>query len=208
MKDKAVQALVKRIFDIVFSLLALAALSIPIVVVSFALVVVQGRPIFFRQRRPGLNESPFEMVKFRTMIPQDDRRFPGSTPDSDANRLTGVGRWLRATSLDELPTLWNVLKGEMSVVGPRPLLMQYLPLYDDEQRRRHLMRPGITGLAQVSGRNGLSWEQRFQYDLLYVDNWSLALDWKILCLTAYKVAIRDGINTPGSVTSPPFRGSK
>ena len=125
--------------------------------------------------------------------------------DADAGRLTGIGKWLRATSLDEVPTLWNVLKGEMSFVGPRPLLMQYLPLYDDEQRRRHLMRPGITGLAQVNGRNALSWEKRFEYDVRYIDSWSLLLDLKILCLTVYKVVTRHGISTPGNTTSPPFR---
>ena len=192
-------------FDIALSLVGLAVFLIPIAVISVLLLVIQGRPIFFRQRRPGRNEVPFELVKFRTMIPADESPRVASATDADAGRLTGIGKWLRATSLDELPTLWNVLKGEMSMVGPRPLLMQYLPLYDDEQRRRHLMRPGVTGLAQVSGRNALSWEKKFEYDVRYVDSWSLLLDWKILCLTVYKVVTRHGINTPGNATSPPFR---
>ena len=205
MKEKRIQARAKRTFDIVFAVLGLLVFLIPIMVISLALLASQGRPIVFRQKRPGLNEAPFELVKFRTMIPQDDGRLVGSAIDADAGRLTSAGRWLRATSLDELPTLWNVLKGEMSIVGPRPLLMQYLPLYDSEQRRRHLMRPGITGLAQVNGRNGLPWEKRFEYDVRYIDNWSLLLDWKILFLTVYKVVTRDGISAPGSATSPPFR---
>lgn len=205
MKEKKAQASAKRMFDIVFSVVGLGVCLIPIVIISLELLAIQGRPIFFRQKRPGLNEKPFELVKFRTMIPQDEGRLVGPAVDADAVRLTSIGKWLRATSLDELPTLWNVLKGEMSIVGPRPLLMQYLPLYDNEQRRRHLMRPGITGLAQVNGRNGLPWEKRFEYDIRYIENWSLLLDWKILCLTVYRVVIRDGINTPGSSTSPPFR---
>ena len=205
MKANKIQAGLKRVFDIVFSLVALVAFLIPIAAISLLLLVMQGRPVFFRQRRPGLNETPFELVKFRTMNPPDETRRVASTTDADAGRLTGIGKWLRATSLDELPTLWNVLKGEMSIVGPRPLLMQYLPLYDNVQRRRHLMRPGVTGLAQVNGRNGLSWEKKFEYDVQYVDNWSLLSDWKILCRTFYKVIARDGINTPGNATSPPFR---
>lgn len=197
----------KRMFDIALSLVGLAVSLIPIAVVSALLLSTQGRPIFFKQRRPGRNEVPFELVKFRTMIPEDEGRRVASVTDADAGRLTTIGKWLRVTSLDELPTLWNVLKGEMSIVGPRPLLMQYLPLYDDEQRRRHLMRPGITGLAQVNGRNALSWEKKFEYDVRYIDNWSLLLDWKILCLTVYKVVRRHGINAPGNATSPPFRRS-
>jgi sugar transferase EpsL len=211
MQAKKAQAGVKRMFDIVFAVMGLAVFLIPIAVISLALLVTQGRPIFFRQQRPGLNEEPFELVKFRTMMPPGEGRpfeSAAAATDADAGRLTGTGKWLRATSLDELPTLWNVLKGDMSIVGPRPLLMQYLPLYDSEQRRRHLMRPGITGLAQVNGRNGLSWDKKFEYDIRYIDKWTLRLDWKILCLTAYKVVIRDGINTPGSATSPPFRRSQ
>jgi lipopolysaccharide/colanic/teichoic acid biosynthesis glycosyltransferase len=203
MKESKAQAGAKRTFDIVFSAVGLLVFLLPIAVISLLLLALQGRPIFFRQTRPGLNEVPFELVKFRTMVPLDARR--AAAADADAGRLTRIGKWLRATSLDELPTLWNVLKGEMSFVGPRPLLMQYLALYDAEQRRRHLMRPGITGLAQVNGRNALSWEKRFEYDVRYVENWSLLLDWKIMCRTVYKVIARDGINTPGSETSPPFR---
>lgn len=193
-------------FDIVSAGTGLIIFLAPIAIISVTLLVAQGRPIFFRQQRPGLNEVPFELVKFRTMISPGQTRAVGLSEDADAGRLTGIGKWLRSTSLDELPTLWNVLKGEMSMVGPRPLLMQYLPLYDDEQRRRHLMRPGVTGLAQVHGRNDLEWEKKFEYDIQYINNWSLWLDCKILWRTIHKVLVRDGINTPGSATSPPFRG--
>lgn len=204
MKKKRIQSAVKRLFDIVVSGAGLVIGLAPMVVISLILLLVQGRPIFFRQQRPGLGERPFGLVKFRTMIPASDRR-DDSSDNADAGRVTGVGRWLRATSLDELPTLWNVLRGDMSIVGPRPLLMQYLPLYDSQQRRRHLVRPGVTGLAQVNGRNGLSWEKKFEYDVYYVDNWSLLEDARVLLRTVYKVLARDGINTPGNATSPPFR---
>lgn len=205
MKFKKTQAVLKRTFDIVFSVLGLAICLIPIALIAFLLLLIQGRPIFFRQQRPGLNEVPFKLTKFRTMVPQKVSPQDDPLADTDALRLTGIGKFLRATSLDELPTLWNVLCGDMSFVGPRPLLMQYLPLYSAEQRRRHLVRPGVTGLAQINGRNALTWEKKFEYDVQYVDTWNLLLDWKILFLTAYKVAIRDGINRPGSATSPPFR---
>jgi lipopolysaccharide/colanic/teichoic acid biosynthesis glycosyltransferase len=163
-----------------------------------------GSPALFVQRRPGLAGRPFLLVKLRSMTNAhgpDGRLLP------DDERLTSLGAWLRATSLDELPELWNVLKGEMSLVGPRPLLMEYLDLYDAEQRRRHDMPPGITGLAAVSGRNALSWDEKFRLDVWYVDQWSLALDMRILLLTLLKVAKRDGISEPGQATMRPFRGS-
>jgi len=158
-----------------------------------------GQPILFRQQRPGLNGEPFEMVKFRTML--NDR-----TSDSDAERLTRFGRMLRASSLDELPELWNVFKGDMSLVGPRPLLMEYLPLYSEQQSRRHEVRPGITGLAQINGRNAISWQEKFKLDVWYVDNRSFWLDMKILFLTVKKVFVRDGINADGEATMSKFEG--
>jgi lipopolysaccharide/colanic/teichoic acid biosynthesis glycosyltransferase len=163
-----------------------------------------GSPVFFRQVRPGRNGRPFKLIKLRTMTNEDDRQ--GTLP-SDDNRLTDFGRWLRSTSLDELPELINVLKGEMSLVGPRPLLMEYLPLYSPRQARRHEVRPGITGWAQINGRNALSWEEKFELDVWYVENQSLWLDIKILFLTVLKVFTREGINAPGSATAPFFTGA-
>src|SRR5690625_1682082 len=163
-----------------------------------------GKPVFFRQTRPGLNEQPFEMIKFRTML--DARDAQGNLLPNH-QRLTRFGRTLRATSLDELPELWNVLKGDMSLVGPRPLLMEYLPLYNDEQRSRHRVRPGITGWAQVNGRNAISWEQRFELDNWYVKNRSFWLDIKILFLTLYKVISRSDINAGENVTMPKYQGN-
>jgi lipopolysaccharide/colanic/teichoic acid biosynthesis glycosyltransferase len=164
-----------------------------------------GRPVLFRQRRPGLGGEPFELVKFRTMLNsfgQDGK------PLADAERLTPLGRRLRAWSLDELPTLWNVLHGEMSLVGPRPLMMQYLDRYTPEQARRHDVRPGVTGWAQVKGRNALSWEEKFELDIWYVDHLSLWLDIKILLMTPWKVLKREGISKEGYATMPEFMGSK
>jgi lipopolysaccharide/colanic/teichoic acid biosynthesis glycosyltransferase len=161
--------------------------------------------VFFRQLRPGLYGQPFEMVKFRTMTSehgQDGKLLP------DVQRLTVFGRVLRATSLDEIPELWNVLKGDMSLVGPRPLLMEYLPLYTPQQARRHEVRPGITGWAQVNGRNAISWEDKFALDVWYVDNRNLWLDIKILWLTVKKVLVREGISASGEATMPKFAGSK
>ena len=159
--------------------------------------------MFFFQQRPGLHGEPFLMVKFRTMT---DERKPDGTLKEDAQRLTPFGRWLRATSLDELPELWNVLKGEMSLVGPRPLLMEYLPLYSKEQARRHEVRPGVTGWAQINGRNALDWEDKFNLDVWYVDHHSIWLDIKILWATVRKVLLRDGISASGEATMSKFTG--
>src|SRR5690625_769622 len=164
-----------------------------------------GKPVFFRQTRPGLNEQPFEMIKFRTML--DARDAQGNLLPNH-QRLTRFGRILRATSMDELSELWNVLKGDMSLVGPRPLLMEYLPLYSKEQYRRHEMRPGITGWAQVNGRNAIDWEERFALDVWYVDNHSFLLDLKILFLTIKSVFQREGINEEGQATMSKFTGTK
>lgn len=195
----------KRLFDIGVALLSLSLLW-PVLLVVAALVRWQlCNPVLFRQVRPGLSGMPFEMVKFRTMR---DATGPDGQPLPDELRLTKFGRFLRATSLDELPELWNVLKGDMSLVGPRPLLMEYLPLYSPEQARRHEVRPGITGWAQVNGRNAISWEDKFKLDVWYVDNQSLWLDIKILWLTVKKVLVRDGISAEGEATMPKFTGSK
>jgi len=180
------------------------ALALPLLMLTWLVRRKLCRPVFFRQIRPGLNGQPFQMLKFRTMT---DERGPDGALLPDAVRLTPFGRWLRATSLDELPELWNVLKGDMSLVGPRPLLMEYLPLYTPEQARRHEVRPGITGWAQVNGRNAISWEDKFQLDVWYVDNRSLWLDIKILWLTVKKVLLRDGISAAGEATMPRFAGS-
>ena len=163
-----------------------------------------GRPVLFRQTRPGLHGRPFEMVKFRTMT---DARGPGGALLPDADRLPPFGRWLRSTSLDELPELWNVLRGEMSLVGPRPLLTRYLDRYTPEQARRHEVRPGITGLAQTSGRNALSWPDRFALDVRYVDTLSLGLDLRILARTVRQVVRRDGVAAEGHATAPEFWGA-
>lgn len=195
---------VKRLLDITVSTLALTLL-LPVLAIT-ALVVRQhlGTPVLFRQVRPGFNGKPFEMIKFRTMRDAVDA---DGQPLSDAERLTPLGRFLRSTSLDELPGLWNVLKGDMSLVGPRPLLMDYLPLYTSGQSRRHEVRPGVTGWAQVNGRNAISWEQKFALDVWYVDNRSLWLDIKILAMTTLKVVKRDGISSACSVTADKFEGS-
>ena len=163
-----------------------------------------GRPVFFRQVRPGLDGKPFEMVKFRTMR---DANAPNGKPLPDAERITPFGSFMRRASLDELPEFWNVLKGDMSLVGPRPLLMQYLPLYSKEQYRRHEMKPGITGWAQINGRNAISWDEKFKLDVWYVDNQSLWLDIKILFLTVKKVVLREGISHGEEATMPFFEGS-
>jgi lipopolysaccharide/colanic/teichoic acid biosynthesis glycosyltransferase len=163
-----------------------------------------GRPIFFRQQRPGRFVKPFWLLKFRTM---SDRRGAGGKLLPDADRLTRIGRMLRATSLDELPQLWNVLRGDISLVGPRPLLMQYLPRYSPEQARRHDVMPGLTGWAQINGRNALTWQEKFALDTWYVDNWSLMLDFSILAKTLLRVLRRDGISSQGHATMPEFMGS-
>ena len=195
----------KRLFDITAALVALLLLALPLLALTWLVRRKLGRPAFFRQARPGLHGKPFEMVKFRTMT---DARGPDGELLPDAVRLTPFGRFLRASSLDELPELWNVLKGDMSLVGPRPLLMEYLPLYSPEQARRHEVRPGITGWAQVNGRNAIGWEDKFTLDVWYVDHRSLWLDVKILWLTVKKVLVREGISADGEATMGRFTGSK
>lgn len=193
----------KRMFDVVVSTTGLIVL-LPVLVMLALLVRHQmGAPVLFRQTRPGLDGRPFEMIKFRTMRAADDGH---GLPLSDAERLTSFGRWLRATSLDELPELWNVLTGDMSLVGPRPLLMEYLPLYSPEQQRRHEVRPGVTGWAQVNGRNAISWEEKFVLDVWYIDNRSFWLDLKILVLTVKRILKRDGITAQGAATAERFMG--
>lgn len=195
--------MMKRAFDVIATLVALAILA-PVIAILFVLVRQRlGAPALFRQVRPGLGGRPFEMMKFRTMT--DGRDTAGQLlPDRD--RLTPFGARLRTTSLDELPELWNVLKGDMSLVGPRPLLMEYLPLYTREQARRHEVRPGITGWAQIHGRNALSWEEKFALDVWYVDNHTLMLDIEILATTVGTVLRRDGIAAAGEATMPKFTG--
>ena len=195
----------KRFFDIVASVAGLIILSPVIAVVAYLIRKRLGSPILFRQVRPGLDGKPFEMVKFRTMR---DALDTNGNPLPDSERMTDFGRFLRSSSLDELPELWNVIKGDMSLVGPRPLLMEYLPLYNEVQVRRHDARPGVTGWAQINGRNALSWEEKFKLDVWYVDNQSMWLDLKIIFLTIKKVLIRDGISAEGEVTMTKFTGSK
>ena len=197
--------MLKRFFDIVVSFLALAVLSPVIAFVAWKVSKHLGSPVLFRQVRPGLHGKPFEMLKFRTMRDAHDEAG-NALPDSA--RMTRLGSFLRSSSLDELPGLWNVLKGEMSLVGPRPLLVEYLPLYSREQARRHDVKPGITGWAQVNGRNAISWQQKFEYDIWYVENQSFWLDLKILALTLKKVFIREGISAEGEVTMSKFLGDK
>jgi lipopolysaccharide/colanic/teichoic acid biosynthesis glycosyltransferase len=197
--------MIKRILDILVSALALILLAPILVIISLQVFRKLGSPVLFRQNRPGLHGKSFIMLKFRTMTSElnsEGKLLP------DAVRLTPFGYILRSSSLDELPELWNVLKGDMSLVGPRPLLMEYLPLYSPEQARRHEVRPGITGWAQVNGRNALSWEEKFRLDVWYVDNQSLWLDLKILFFTVKKVLLRDGISAAGETTMPRFTGSQ
>jgi lipopolysaccharide/colanic/teichoic acid biosynthesis glycosyltransferase len=195
---------IKRSLDILTAGLGLLILS-PLLIVIFLLILIQmGRPIIFKQMRPGLNGKPFYMYKFRTMTNEKDEQ---GNPLSDEQRLTRLGRFLRSTSLDELPELFNVLKGDMSLVGPRPLLMQYLERYTPEQARRHEVKPGITGWAQINGRNAITWEEKFVLDVWYVDNWSLWLDMKILAMTLVKVFRREGISAEGEATMPEFMGN-
>jgi lipopolysaccharide/colanic/teichoic acid biosynthesis glycosyltransferase len=195
----------KRLFDLLASAIGLVILAVPLALLAWQVRRKLGSPVLFTQVRPGLHGKPFRMVKFRTMT---DTRDASGALLPDAQRLTPFGRFLRASSLDELPELWNVFRGEMSLVGPRPLLMQYLPLYSPEQARRHEVRPGITGWAQVNGRNAISWEDKFKLDVWYVDNSSLLLDIKILWLTVKKVLVRDGISAEGEATMPKFQGDK
>ena len=195
----------KRAFDVVVATLMLVVLAPVLAVVAGVVAISLGRPVLFRQTRPGLHGKPFTMVKFRTMT---DARDAAGALRPNAERLTRAGRFLRASSLDELPELWNVLKGDMSLVGPRPLLMEYLALYTPRQMRRHEVRPGITGWAQVNGRNTASWDERFEMDVWYVDNHTLWLDVRILLLTVWKVVRRDDISVPGRDTIERFKGSK
>lgn len=195
----------KRLLDIFSSVFALLLLALPLLLLTWLVRGKLGRPALFRQIRPGLHGKPFEMVKFRSMT---DARGPDGRLLEDADRLTPFGRFLRSSSLDELPGLWNVLNGQMSLVGPRPLLMEYLSLYSTEQARRHEVRPGITGWAQVNGRNALSWEDKFRLDVWYVDHRSMWLDIKILWLTVRKVVARDGISAAGEATMSKFTGDR
>jgi sugar transferase EpsL len=196
---------VKRSFDLMVSLTLLVVLA-PLILALAAVVAVKiGSPVLFRQQRPGLDARPFELIKFRTM---SDARDADGNLLPDAERLSRFGSFLRASSLDELPGLVNVLRGEMSLVGPRPLLMQYVPLYSPFEARRHEVRPGVTGWAQINGRNALSWDEKFALDVWYVDNRSFWLDLRILALTALKVVRRDGISASGEATMPLFEGSQ
>jgi lipopolysaccharide/colanic/teichoic acid biosynthesis glycosyltransferase len=194
----------KRIFDLLLTAAGMTLLSPVILTVALLVWAKHGRPLLFRQQRPGYRGKPFYIYKFRTMT---DRRDPDGKLLTDAERLTRLGRFLRSTSLDELPELVNVLRGEMSLVGPRPLLMQYLNRYSPQQARRHDVLPGITGWAQVNGRNALTWEDKFRLDVWYVDHWSLWLDVKIIGLTLGKVIRREGISQPGHATAEEFMGS-
>jgi len=196
---------IKRIIDVAAALILLTVFSLPLLGLAFLIRTQLGSPILFRQIRPGLHANPFVMFKFRTMT---DGRDSNGMLLPDSARLTPFGRFLRNSSLDELPELIHVLSGEMSLVGPRPLLMEYLPLYTPEQARRHDVRPGITGWAQVNGRNAISWEEKFKLDVWYVDNRSFWLDMKILLLTLKKVFIREGISQEGQATTEKFRGSQ
>ncbi len=196
--------MLKRLFDFVSAALALLFLLPVLLVVAWQIRKKLGSPALFRQVRPGLRGRPFEIVKFRTMrdaVGADGQQLP------DSERMTPFGAFLRSSSLDELPELWNVLKGDMSLVGPRPLLMEYLPLYSPDQARRHGVRPGLTGWAQINGRNALSWDEKFRLDTWYVDNRSFSLDLKILLLTVRKVFVREGISAVGEATMPKFTGS-
>src|SRR5690554_1900347 len=195
----------KPTFDFLLALIGLLVLSPVFLFVMFALAIANnGKPFFF-QKRPGKNEKIFSIIKFKTM---NDKKDAQGNLLSDAERLTSIGSFVRKTSLDEIPQLINVLKGDMSMIGPRPLLIQYLPLYNEQQRQRHEVRPGITGWAQVNGRNAISWEQKFEYDVWYVDNVSLTLDFKIGVMTVLKIFKREGISQEGKVTMEIFKGNK
>lgn len=194
----------KRFMDFMLSVITLLILSPALLILALVIRLKLGSPVLFRQTRPGLKSKPFSMVKFRTMT---DERDAGGNLLSDEERLVPFGRFLRSTSLDELPELFNVLKGDMSLVGPRPLLMEYLPLYNADQLRRHEVRPGITGWAQVNGRNSVGWQEKFDLDVWYVDNAGFLLDLKILALTVWRVMRRDGIAKDGHVTTDYFRGN-
>lgn len=193
----------KRVLDFIVAAIIMIVFGLPMLLIAWQIRRKLGRPVLFRQVRPGLRGQPFEMVKFRTM--RDELNSDGSSLP-DAERMTPLGSFLRSTSLDELPELWNVLKGDMSLVGPRPLLMEYLPLYSSEQSRRHEVRPGVSGWAQINGRNALTWDEKFKLDVWYVDNQSFCLDLKILLLTIKKVFVREGISASGEATMSKFTG--
>lgn len=196
---------IKRPMDFILSLIAIVVLSPVLMIVAILVRIKLGSPVLFKQKRPGLNEKVFIMYKFRTMT--DERDGNGDLlPDSV--RLTKFSKFLRSTSLDELPELFNILKGDMSIIGPRPLLVQYLSLYNNHQKRRHEVRPGLSGLAQISGRNAISWEDKFNLDVEYVENVSFRGDWNIIFLTLNKVFVREGINSETSATMEPFKGTK
>lgn len=195
---------IKRPMDFILSLIAIIFLSPVFIVVGIMVRVKLGSPVLFRQKRPGLNEKIFIMYKFRTMT--DERNEKGELL-SDSVRLTKFGKILRSTSLDELPELFNILKGDMSIVGPRPLLVQYLGLYNEYQKRRHEVRPGLSGYAQISGRNAISWQEKFNLDVEYVDNISFVGDWKIIFFTIKKVCVKEGINSDTAATMEPFQGN-
>ncbi len=197
--------MLKRLFDIIIASIALILLSPLYAIVFYKVKKNLGSPVLFRQVRPGLHGKPFEMIKFRTMKDAVDEQ---GNPLPDSERLTPFGQMLRSTSLDEMPELWNVIKGDMSIVGPRPLLMEYLPLYSPEQAKRHDVRPGMTGHAQVNGRNAISWEEKFNLDTWYVENQSIWLDFKIMLKTVKKVIAKDDINEAGEVTMTKFTGTK
>jgi len=193
----------KRLFDLAIAIILLIPTSPLMIVITFLVRIKIGAPVLFRQVRPGFHGNPFTIYKFRTMM--DGWNEGGGNLLPDGKRLTGLGRFLRRFSLDELPELWNVLKGNMSLVGPRPLLVEYLDRYTPEQARRHEVKPGITGWAQVNGRNAITWEEKFKYDVWYVDNWSLLLDIKIIFMTIFKVIKGEGINQPGQATMEEFK---
>jgi len=198
------KSFLKRPMDFILSLIAIIVLSPVLITLAILVRVKLGSPVLFKQKRPGLNEKIFMMYKFRTMT---DKRDENGELLSDSVRLSKFGRFLRSTSLDELPELFNILKGDMSIIGPRPLLVQYLPLYNKHQKRRHEVRPGLSGLAQVSGRNAISWVDKFNLDVNYVDNVSFMNDWKIIFSTIKKVFVREGIDSEVSATMDPFKGS-
>jgi len=195
----------KRGFDLIISTLGLIILSPVLLIISIMIIVIQGLPVLFIQQRPGYHAKPFKIYKFRTMSDEAD---PNGNLFSEEQRITSIGKILRATSLDEILELFNVFKGEMSIVGPRPLLMQYLSRYSAEQARRHDVLPGITGWAQINGRNAITWEEKFILDVWYVDNWSFWLDIKIIFQTVWKVLLREGIDEPGHISAGEFMGSQ
>lgn len=195
---------IKRQMDFLLSLIAILVLSPILIVIAILVKTKLGSPILFKQQRPGLNEKIFKMYKFRTMT---DQRDNNGELLPDHIRLTKFGNFLRSTSLDELPELFNILKGDMSIIGPRPLLVQYLPLYNNHQKRRHEVRPGLSGLAQINGRNAISWEEKFNLDIEYVEKVEFIEDWKIILLTIKKVFVREGINSETAATMEPFKGT-